>query len=99
VWNFKRPSKSEEHPMMKPVELVQKAVTNGCRKDGVVVDLFGGSGTTLIASEKIGRKCFMMEMDSHYCDVIVKRYLIFCETNGIRVQAKRNGKPFKQEEA
>ena len=99
VWNFKRPSKSDEHPMMKPVEMVQKAIINSSKREGVVVDLFGGSGTTMIASEKIGRKCFMLEMAENYVDVIVKRYINFCNTNGIKCCIKRNGKPFKQEEA
>ena len=59
---------------MKPVELVAECELNSSKKGDVVLDLFGGSGTTLIASEQLGRKCRMMEYDPHYCDVIIKRW-------------------------
>lgn len=75
VWDFERPSKSEEHPTMKPVPLVARAITNSSKPGNNVLDLFGGSGTTLIASEQVNRKCFMSELDPKYCDVIVKRYI------------------------
>jgi DNA modification methylase len=75
VWDIERPMKSEEHPTMKPVELVERAITNSSHKGDIVIDLFGGSGTTLIASEQTGRICRMMELDPHYVDVIVKRYI------------------------
>lgn len=74
VWDIPRPQKSEEHPTMKPVELVARAITNSSKKGNIVLDLFGGSGTTLIASEQTGRQCRMMELDPKYCDVIVKRW-------------------------
>lgn len=74
VWDFERPRKSEEHPTMKPVELVAHAIKNSSLPNTNVVDLFGGSGTTLIASEQLGRKCFMMELDPKYCDVIKNRW-------------------------
>jgi DNA modification methylase len=74
VWDFDRPIKSEEHPTMKPVALVARAVENSTNKGDVVLDLFGGSGTTLIACEQTGRQCRMMELDPHYCDVIIKRW-------------------------
>lgn len=75
VWDIPRPKKSEEHPTMKPVELVVRAINNSSKWNDVVIDLFGGSGTTLIASEQTERRCRMMELDPKYCDVIVKRYL------------------------
>jgi DNA modification methylase len=74
VWEIPRPKKSDEHPMMKPISLAGKAINNSSRKGDNVLDLFGGSGTTLIASEQTERKCYMMELDPKYCDVIVKRY-------------------------
>lgn len=74
VWDFDRPKKSDEHPTMKPVGLVAKAITNSSKKENVVLDLFGGSGTTLIASEQTNRRCRMVELDPHYCDVIIKRW-------------------------
>lgn len=75
VWDIPRPSKSEEHPTMKPVELVERAIQNSSKRGNFVLDQFGGSGTTLIACENTGRTCYMMELDPQYADVIVKRYL------------------------
>lgn len=77
VIDFDRPSKSEDHPTMKPVELFAYLVKNSTKTEDSVLDLFGGSGTTLIASEQLGRKCYMMELDPKYCDVIRKRYWKF----------------------
>lgn len=74
VWDFDRPTKSEEHPTMKPVGLVARAVQNSSKKDNVVLDLFGGSGTTLIACEQTDRSCCMMELDPKYVDVIIERW-------------------------
>ena len=74
VWDFDRPSKSEEHPTMKPVALVAHAISNSSKKHDVVLDLFGGSGTTLLASEQTGRRCRMMELDPKYVDVIIDRW-------------------------
>jgi len=59
---------------MKPVELCKKAITNSSKAKQIVLDLFGGSGSTMIACEELGRKCYMMEIDPHYCDVIIKRW-------------------------
>ncbi len=75
VWDVARPKKSEEHPTMKPVELVVRAIENSSKKDNIVIDLFGGSGTTLIAAEQTNRRCRMMELDPRFVDVIVKRYI------------------------
>ena len=74
VWDFERPSRSDEHPTMKPVALVAKAITNSSHKGNLVLDLFGGSGTTLIACEETDRDCCMMELDPKYVDVIVTRW-------------------------
>ena len=74
VWDFDRPKRSDEHPTMKPVPLVARAITNSSRKGDIVLDLFGGSGTTLIAAEETGRKCCMMELDPKYVDVIINRW-------------------------
>jgi DNA modification methylase len=74
IWKVKRTAKNELHPTMKPVELVEKAVLDGSAVNGVVLDLFGGSGTTLIACEKHNRHAYLMELDPKYCDVIVKRW-------------------------
>ena len=74
VLEVSRPKRSESHPTMKPVELVHRCINNSSKVGNSVLDLFGGSGSTLIACEKLGRKCRMMEIDAHYCDVIIKRW-------------------------
>ena len=74
IWRFDRPTKSEEHPTMKPVELVAYALRCSSKVGDTVADFFGGSGTTLIACEKARRQCLTMELDPGYCDVIVKRW-------------------------
>lgn len=74
VWDMKRPSDSKLHPTMKPVEVCQRAIINSSRERDIVLDLFGGSGSTLIACEKTNRTCYMAELDPKYCDVIIKRW-------------------------
>ncbi len=74
IWRYDKPSKSEEHPTMKPIALCMEAIRNNSLYGGIIMDLFGGSGSTLIASEKMGRKCYMMELDPKYADVIRKRW-------------------------
>jgi len=74
IWRIKRTAKNDLHPTMKPVELVEKAIIDGTQINGVVLDLFGGSGSTLIACEKTNRHARLMELDPKYCDVIVKRW-------------------------
>ena len=74
VWAIKKPQKNDLHPTMKPVELMERSIRNSSRLGDVVLDCFGGSGSTLIAAEKSGRRCFTMELDPKYCDVIVRRW-------------------------
>ena len=74
VWFINKPVKNELHPTMKPVELVERAVANSSKSRDIVLDCFGGSGTTMIACEKLNRQCRMIELDPKYCDVIVKRW-------------------------
>jgi site-specific DNA-methyltransferase (adenine-specific) len=74
VIQCKRPSKSELHPTMKPVELMEYQILNNTKGSDIVLDLFGGSGSTMIAAEKTGRKSCLMELDPKYCDVIVQRW-------------------------
>jgi len=75
VLEYDKPLKNDLHPTMKPVPLFEKLITDGSPKRGIVLDLFGGSGTTLIACEQSGRRARLMELDEHYCDVIVERYV------------------------
>ncbi len=74
LWEVDRPSKSDLHPTMKPVWLFARAIRNSSRTGEVVVDPFLGSGTCLIAAEQMGRRCFGLEIDPAYCDVIVTRW-------------------------
>lgn len=74
LWQYDRPKANREHPTMKPVALWAQAVQDGSRSGEIVYDPFLGSGTTLIASEQLGRKCFGMEVSPAYCDVIVRRW-------------------------
>ncbi|ABR90497.1 phage related DNA methyltransferase [Janthinobacterium sp. Marseille] len=74
VWQIKKPHKNDLHPTMKPVELVERAIRNSSHPGNVVLDPFGGSGTTLIAAEKSGRLARLIELDPKYVDVIVRRW-------------------------
>jgi site-specific DNA-methyltransferase (adenine-specific) len=69
-----RPMRALEHPTMKPVRLMARLIRNSTQAGQLVLDPFGGSGSTLIAAEKLGRRCFTMEIDPHYCDVILTRW-------------------------
>ncbi len=77
VWDISREIKREEqgnHPTPKPIEVIAKALNNSSKKEDIIYDAFGGSGSTLIACEQLNRKCYMMELDEHYCDVIIQRW-------------------------
>jgi DNA modification methylase len=91
VWNIKKPHKNDLHPTMKPVELVERAVRNSSKTRDLVLDPFGGSGTTVIACEKSGRRARLIEMDPKYVDVIVKRWQEF---SGNKASCESDGKLF-----
>ena len=74
IWNYNKTRVNDLHPTMKPVELVERAIKNSSKSRDIVVDLFGGSGTTLIACEKTGRQARLLELDPKFVDVIVKRW-------------------------
>lgn len=74
IWEIPKPLRSDDHPTMKPVALVANALENSSQAGDIVLDLFGGSGTTLAAADQLGRTCYMMELDPKYCDVIRKRW-------------------------
>ncbi|MCK5445152.1 MAG: site-specific DNA-methyltransferase [Rhodospirillaceae bacterium] len=93
VWQCDRPKKSELHPTTKPVELVERAVNNSSHPGDLVLDLFGGSGTTLIAAQQTGRKSCLMEMDPKYADVIIKRWQNF---TGKQAKLEGSGETFSQ---
>lgn len=74
VINEKKPVRNGEHPTMKPIKLIARLIINSSKKGERVLDMFGGSGSTMIACEQLGRKCLMMELDPRYADVIVDRW-------------------------
>jgi len=74
IWNYNKPRVNDLHPTMKPVELVERAIKNSSKSRDIVLDLFGGSGTTLIACEKTNRQARLLELDPKFVDVIVKRW-------------------------
>ena len=84
VWFVNKPIKNDLHPTMKPVDLIERAIRNSSRRNGMVLDLFGGSGSTLIACEKTGRTCRMMELDPAYVDVIIRRWQSFTGKQAVR---------------
>ena len=77
ILNFDRPSRSEEHPTMKPVALVEYLMCNSAKPGDIVLDMFAGSGTTLIAAERTAKIAYVMELSPKYCDVIIKRWSEF----------------------
>lgn len=79
IWEYNKPSSNNLHPTMKPLELVGKAINNSSKKYQLILDLFGGSGSTLIAAHQASRYARLMELDEKFVDVIVKRYLKFTE--------------------
>lgn len=81
-----KPSRSSEHPTMKPVRLIGRLIRNSSRRGEKVLDIFGGSGTTLIACEQLDRECYMMELDPHYCDVIIARWEKFTGNTATKIQ-------------
>ena len=87
VFEFPRPKRSEDHPTMKPVELIRRHIENSSNPRQTVLDQFGGSGSTLIACEQTGRKAYLMELDELYCDVIVQRWEKFTGKKAERVPA------------
>lgn len=74
VWEIDKEKKCELHPTMKPIAVVSRAIKNSSKQGDKILDLFGGSGSTLIACEQLDRKCYMMELDPKYCDVILQRW-------------------------
>jgi site-specific DNA-methyltransferase (adenine-specific) len=74
VWDIDKEKKCDLHPTMKPLELVSRAIKNSSQANDIVLDCFGGSGSTLIACEQLGRKCYMCELDPKYVDVIIQRW-------------------------
>jgi len=88
IWNYNKPNVNDLHPTMKPVELVCRAIENSSKSRDLVLDIFGGSGSTLIACEKLNRSARLIELDPKYCDVIVKRWQEFTGKEAVSADGK-----------
>lgn len=96
VWNFDKPSTNNHHPTSKPLDLLSYPIGNSTQANAIVIDTFGGSGSTLMACEAMNRICYMMELDEKYASVILRRYVentgdadnVWCERNGQKVMFK-----------
>lgn len=95
IWEFDKPKKNGEHPTMKPIPLIGYAINNSSLTNSIVLDPFGGSGSTLIACAQTNRSCYTMELDEKFCDVIVKRYIEFNSGNVDDVYLIRAGNKIK----
>ena len=97
IWEFDKPKKNGDHPTMKPIPLLAYPIMNSTMSNAVVLDPFGGSGSTLITCEQTDRICYTIELDEKFCDVIVKRYIEQVgSSEGVTVQ--RDGLTYKYEE-
>lgn len=88
VLEFDRPSRSTDHPTTKPIDLLRHLIANSCPKKGIILDVFGGSGSTLVAAEQEGRRACLLELDPRYCDVICRRYEQLTGKTAERIPAK-----------
>lgn len=93
IWEFEKPKKNAEHPTMKPIALLAYPITNSSMSNTIILDPFGGSGSTLIACEQTDRSCYTIELDEKFCDVIVKRYIEQVGTDK-DVSVLRDGKEY-----
>jgi len=94
IWNFKKPKRNENHPTSKPLDLLAYPLQNSSQENAIVIDTFGGSGSTLMACELTNRICYTMELDEKYASVILRRYVdntgdednVYCYRNGEKVK-------------
>jgi len=98
ILNFDRPSRNAEHPTMKPIRLFAYQIGNSSKQGDIVADGFGGSGTTMIACDQMGRKAYLVEFDPKYCDVIVARFIKHRKETGSSLVIKRNGQQLSDKE-
>lgn len=93
IWNYDKPKRNADHPTSKPLDLLSYPIGNSTQENGIVIDTFGGSGSTLMTCEKMNRICYMMELDEKYASVILRRFVedtgdadnVWCERDGQRV--------------
>lgn len=94
IWNFKKPKRNENHPTSKPLDLLSYPLQNSSQENAIVIDTFGGSGSTLMACELTNRICYTMELDEKYASVILRRYVdntndgnnVYCIRNGEKIE-------------
>lgn len=100
IWNFKKPKRNENHPTSKPLDLLSYPLQNSSQENAVVIDIFGGSGSTLMACELTNRICYTMELDEKYASVILRRYVdnggnpddVYCIRNGEKIEYSKIAK-------
>ena len=97
IWEFEKPKKNADHPTMKPIALLAYPISNSSMSNTLILDPFGGSGSTLIACEQTDRSCYTIELDEKFCDVIVKRYIEQVGTYK-DVSVLRDGKEYQYSE-
>lgn len=85
IWRVEKTKKNKDHPTQKPVQLITNAISTACPKSGKVLDIFLGSGSTLIACEKTNRICYGMELDPKFIDLIIKRYEDYTGDKAIKI--------------
>ena len=85
IINEDKPNKSVEHPTMKPLQLLARHVKNSSKQEELVLDIFGGSGSTMMTCEQLNRRCFMMELDPKYVDVIIERWEKFTGEKAVKL--------------
>ena len=95
IWNFAKPKKNSDHPTTKPLDLLAYPIKNSSQANGIVLDTFGGSGSTLIACEQADRICNMLELDEKYASVILRRYAKLKQNGGEDITCERNGKTLR----
>ena len=94
IWNFAKPKRNADHPTSKPLDLLAYPIRNSTQANGIVVDTFGGSGSTLIACEQADRTCHMLELDEKYASVILRRYAEVKQNGGADISCERGGQTF-----
>ena len=97
IWEYDKPKKNADHPTMKPIQLLAYPIMNSSMSNTLIVDPFGGSGSTLIACEQTDRSCYTIELDPKFCDVIVKRYIEQAGSDE-KVSCQRDGLTYRFEE-
>lgn len=95
IWNFPKPKRNSDHPTSKPLDLLAYPIKNSSQANGIVIDAFGGSGSTLIACEQADRICHMLELDEKYASVILRRYAEFKQNGGEDITCERGGNTLK----